>query len=185
MLALFIDCFTKKYAQFDGRACRKEFWPFMLFNFILLATPCILIILHAKLRDSEHIKQYFIVYLFFYFVLLIPRLAVTVRRLHDRDISGWWLLLYQIPAINYVAELAIVTLPLKLISPAVGHVAELATVILPLKLISPAVGHVAELATVISLAVGCVAELFILVICCYLGTEGPNRFGDDPLDIRD
>jgi uncharacterized membrane protein YhaH (DUF805 family) len=74
-------CFSK-YATFSGRARRSEFWWFVLLNFILGWIPVINMIWGL--------------------VVLIPSIAVGVRRLHDTGRSGWWYLLCLIPIANLV-----------------------------------------------------------------------------------
>ena len=79
-------CF-RKYADFTGRATRSEFWWFVLFLF--LADIVLLAILH-------------ILWLIFTVGVLLPRIAVAVRRLHDIDRSGWWILLALIPLVGAI-----------------------------------------------------------------------------------
>lgn len=80
-------CFSK-YACFEGRACRSEYWYFCLFNF-LLGIVCGALL--GKIGSS-------IVSL----ALFIPSLAVAVRRLHDVGKSGWFYLLCLIPLIGWI-----------------------------------------------------------------------------------
>jgi uncharacterized membrane protein YhaH (DUF805 family) len=89
----FIDCITKNYANFNGRARRKEFWMFVLFGSILLTVTYIL---------DTIIGSNFILTTILLLVLFIPNLAVTVRRLHDTDKSGWLYLLSLIPLVSLV-----------------------------------------------------------------------------------
>ena len=72
-LGRYVGCF-KKYATFHGRASRSEFWWFFLFNFLAA------------------IIMSFIPFIggLYFWVSLIPSLAVLVRRLHDVNRSGWW-----------------------------------------------------------------------------------------------
>ena len=75
----------KKYAVFDGRARRTEYWTFALVNFVIgllayIPIPFLLIPL-----------------LVYDIAALIPGLAVAVRRLHDTGRSGWWLLIGLVP----------------------------------------------------------------------------------------
>lgn len=84
----FIDCITKNYANFSGRARRKEYWMFVLFSVIL---GIITVIIDMMIRGA------FIVTMIFSLAIFLPNLAVTVRRLHDTDKSGWWVLLQFIP----------------------------------------------------------------------------------------
>lgn len=91
----------RKYATFSGRARRKEYWWFILFS-ILVAVP--LTVVDMVIFGAERISAYGIGPFggIFSLALLIPSLAVSVRRLHDRDKSGWWLLLGLIPLIGGV-----------------------------------------------------------------------------------
>ena len=73
----------KKYAEFEGRARRKEYWMFILFYFIFTIAAVVL----DEILGSEPV-----IYIVYGLVLILPTLAVTVRRLHDTDRSGWWIL---------------------------------------------------------------------------------------------
>ncbi len=84
-----------KYFNFSDRACRSEFWYWTLFTFVVG--------LVAALIDNQLDTQF--VTLAFDVVTLIPSLAISVRRLHDLDSSGWWLLLSLIPIIGAIALL--------------------------------------------------------------------------------
>lgn len=79
-------CLGLKYLfKFGGRASRSEFWWFMLFIFLVnLATGIVFMFLPLRLVASLNL----VVSL----MLLPANLGVTVRRLHDRGMSGWWLL---------------------------------------------------------------------------------------------
>ncbi|MCO6552162.1 MAG: DUF805 domain-containing protein [Gilliamella sp.] len=87
----FIDCITKNYANFNGRARRKEYWMFVLFYIIL---TFITIIIDKMIGSPLAITAILVLALF------LPSLAVTVRRLHDTSKSGWWILLQFIPYIG-------------------------------------------------------------------------------------
>lgn len=79
-------CFSK-YAGFDGCATRSEYWWWVLFIFIgAFATA----IISPRLM------------LVFYVGTLLPMIAVTTRRLHDTDRSGWWQLLSVVPLIGLI-----------------------------------------------------------------------------------
>ena len=77
-------CFNK-YAKFDGRASKSEFWWFQLFYVIVLIVG---MILDSLLGYTE------LFYWIGYIICLLPGLAVGSRRLHDTGRSGWWQLLY-------------------------------------------------------------------------------------------
>lgn len=89
-------CFTK-YADCNGRALRSEFWYFMLF--LLLAGSCAgaLDLLFFGVRDGAGPFA-----LVFTLATLLPYIAVSARRLHDRGKSGWLLLLILIPFVGIV-----------------------------------------------------------------------------------
>lgn len=89
----FIEGITTKYADFSGRARRKEYWMFALF-YVLLYT--IISIVANVLPESVGS----LVLLVFVLGLFIPCLSALVRRLHDTGRSGWWILLQIIPIIG-------------------------------------------------------------------------------------
>jgi uncharacterized membrane protein YhaH (DUF805 family) len=83
----------KNYANFSGRARRKEYWLFTLYNIIIYVA---LVILGAMVGFLPGGAEG--VFGAFYMVgVLIPALAVSVRRLHDTGRSGWWFLLNFVP----------------------------------------------------------------------------------------
>lgn len=93
-----------KYAVFEGRARRKEFWLFYMFNLILM-----LIAVYAdNITELGSIKYYigpfFGVYTLF---VMLPLISVTIRRLHDTGKSGWWVFIKLIPVIGSVWLLVI------------------------------------------------------------------------------
>lgn len=88
----------KKYAVFSGRAGRKEYWMFILFNFIIYL---VLIALGAATKNNI----FSIIYSLYGLAVLIPSLAVAVRRLHDTNHSGWWWFINFIPIIGFIVFL--------------------------------------------------------------------------------
>ncbi len=89
----------QNYATFKGRARRREFWMFNLFNFIFILCA----ILIDNLTGLTFEDQVFgITYLLYCLFIFIPSLAVTVRRLHDVGKSGWMLLVGLIPLIGAI-----------------------------------------------------------------------------------
>ncbi|WP_225800816.1 DUF805 domain-containing protein [Streptomyces sp. NK15101] len=83
----------KKYAVFSGRARRKEFWMFALFNTI---AAIILIIVDMA------IGTYPLIYGIYVLAVFLPSLGVTVRRLHDTGRSGWWILIDLVPLVGFI-----------------------------------------------------------------------------------
>lgn len=88
----------KKYAVFDGRARRKEYWHFYLSNIIIT----IVLAVFDAVTGGEVGMGLLGIYLL---AVLIPSIAVSVRRLHDTDRSGWWLLIGLIPLIGAIVFL--------------------------------------------------------------------------------
>lgn len=88
----FVKC-LKNYANFTGRARRKEFWFFALTQFIILIIAQIL----DAILGSE-----FLFYVLTVLALFIPALAVSIRRLHDIGKSGWWYLIGLVPLIGFI-----------------------------------------------------------------------------------
>lgn len=84
-----------QYAGFSGRARRSEYWYFILFNMI---APAIL----SGLAAATGSTIFNILSGIYGLAVLIPGLAVTVRRLHDIGKSGWWILLGLIPCIGEI-----------------------------------------------------------------------------------
>ncbi len=143
----------KRYADFQGRSRRKEYWMFALLNFLValvLAGPFAFSYISAVIvaagepnADAAAIEAMMqgglslsmiglVLYALYALAVFIPSLAVTVRRFHDRDMSGWWYL-----------GIAVASL-------------------LPF--------------------VGFIASIALLVLMVLPGTAGPNRFGSDPKD---
>lgn len=80
----------RKYARARGRAARSEFWYWTLFSMLAgLAAN----IADGIVTSAMHATDYGILSSLVNLVLLLPGLAVTIRRLHDTDHSGWWMLL--------------------------------------------------------------------------------------------
>ena len=90
----FIECLTSKYFCFSGRARRQEYWMFWLFctlGSILLQFVC------GFLVGITGLGIFGVLPLFYALAVLIPHLAVSVRRLHDIGKSGLWLFILLVP----------------------------------------------------------------------------------------
>jgi len=142
----------RRYADFNGRSRRVEYWMFTLFQIILVFVSAMLFLAVMgtaglfNLGQNPAESQAAVLRLFsspglwllsavigiYWLFALVPSIAVTVRRLHDRDLSGWWYLGYFaasiIPLLNFIVFIA------------------------------------------------------FLVVLLLPGTPGPNRFGEDPKD---
>lgn len=85
----------QRYAQFSGRSRRKEYWMFVLLAFLL---GIVAGVIDAVLGLNTMVAGlYGPLSLLLGLALLIPSIAVGVRRLHDTDRSGWWLLIGLVP----------------------------------------------------------------------------------------
>lgn len=104
----FLGTVKQRYADFDGRATRSEFWYFTLF-YILIAVGLGIIDQYllnpilgmpASVADKGGLLQFA-----FALALFVPSLAVAVRRLHDIGKSGWWLLVALVPIVGILVLL--------------------------------------------------------------------------------
>jgi uncharacterized membrane protein YhaH (DUF805 family) len=87
----------RQYVDFAGRARRKEYWMFTLVNVII---SIVLASIDSVLEIS--VLTLGILGLLYSLAVLLPNLAVGVRRLHDTGRSGWWLLIGLIPLIGTI-----------------------------------------------------------------------------------
>ena len=94
----------RRYADFSGRSRRKEYWMFVLFQFLVFAALAIMAIAFGGLASGSEPGAFFIVVMVIggIFVLgsIVPTIAVAVRRFHDQDRSGWMYLISFIPYIG-------------------------------------------------------------------------------------
>lgn len=91
----------RKYAVFEGRARRKEYWFFILFNFII---SIVISVVEAGIGTGG------ILGLIYVLGVLLPSVGVGIRRLHDTDRSGWWLLVGLIPVIGFIVLIVLFVL---------------------------------------------------------------------------
>ena len=81
----------RNYFNFSGRASRSEFWFFQLFfNLVLIGIGAIADFLHSNPAANERFGW---LAGFILFALLVPAIVISVRRLHDIDRTGWWVLI--------------------------------------------------------------------------------------------
>lgn len=86
-------CLTQRYADFNGRSGRAEFWWFFLF-YILVYVGFVVLGLVVDI--------FAIIGALALLALLLPNLAVSIRRLHDIGKSGWWVLIGLVPIVGLI-----------------------------------------------------------------------------------
>ena len=96
----------KKYAVFSGRARRKEYWFFILFNLIITIVLTMIDGAMGGLGEGG----IGILSGIYSLAVFLPSLAVTIRRLHDTDRTGWWFLIAFIPLIGAIVLLVFMVL---------------------------------------------------------------------------
>ena len=89
----------KKYAVFNGRAQRSEYWFFILFNIII---SIILSVLDGLLGSYDVQSGFGLLSGIYSLAVIVPSIAVTTRRLHDIGKSGWWQLIAIIPLLGAI-----------------------------------------------------------------------------------
>lgn len=115
----------RRYAEFTGRSRRKEYWMFALLNVIVTLIPLMLIFssgFSPAAVDSGGVTEApgTLFWLgagligLWGLAVIVPSIAVTVRRFHDRDMSGWWYLgfivLSIVPVVGFLASIAMLVL---------------------------------------------------------------------------
>ncbi len=110
-------CLQEKYVTFTGRASRSEYWYFVLFYFVVIFVLGALLGLVGGVGGIERGEITPLAWLpislmgLFALATFLPMISVQVRRLHDRDLSGWWYLasiaLGMIPFVGLLATIAL------------------------------------------------------------------------------
>lgn len=89
----------RKYATFEGRSRRSEYWYYVLFYLLIVF---VLSMLDALFDTDSEVQGIGLLSGVFSLVMLVPTLAVTCRRLHDTGRSGWWQLIAFVPVIGAI-----------------------------------------------------------------------------------
>jgi uncharacterized membrane protein YhaH (DUF805 family) len=89
----------KKYVVFSGRARRKEFWMFVLFNAVI---SIVLSLIDRIIGTDYGSSGGGVLSTIYSLAVLLPSLGVTWRRLHDTNRSGWWVLIGLIPCVGWI-----------------------------------------------------------------------------------
>ncbi len=133
-------CMREKYFTFQGRASRSEYWYFYLFFIVIIVVFAVFasVLINLLFNNSEPTGfgplAFMVVGGFLFIYLIIPQITVYVRRFHDRNLSGWWILF--IIVVGFVPY------------------------------------------------VGVVVSIVAFVITVLKGTDGDNKYGQDPLKVQ-
>lgn len=113
----FVRCVTERYIDGNGRARRKEYWSFALFQFLFLMLA-IMPVIGLAIADAEtgYDMQvwgvaWICVVALVYFALIVPYVCVTIRRFHDVGLSGWLVLIGLIPYVGGLFVFIVSLLP--------------------------------------------------------------------------
>ena len=170
------NCFSN-YCNFNGRARRSEYWYWVLFQAIIRITIVVVLALiktfipdPSQLENAAPIKLtvliILILILLLYLGTLLPYLAVSVRRLHDRDDAGWLIIM-------------LLVLPDLLFQTA----SVLKENIVNLSTLSFNTGGDIDKTMGLVAFYYLVSTIIRIVMFCKSGTEGPNAYGPDPIRI--
>ena len=98
----YLKC-LKQYIDFWGRARRKEYWMFTLWNVVIIMFLAALEAIGTEIESDSFVSYIpMVLYLLYGLFILIPSFTVSVRRLHDIGKSGWWILIGLIPLIGSI-----------------------------------------------------------------------------------
>ena len=86
----------RRYADFDGRSGRPEFWWFTLANLIVVAVLWIVLGVAVGFSTAQLVVDLYSL------GVLLPSIGVEIRRLHDTNRSGWWILIAIIPIVGSI-----------------------------------------------------------------------------------
>ena len=172
----------RRYADFSGRSRRMEYWMWQVFKFIV---GIVFLILFAVIfgaafarfgadadptefvAASGGVLLLWMVYMIFVLAIIVPDIAVTVRRLHDTNRSGWWILA---PIGTYLIGIVAAVITAGAGASMGGTSDQVGTGLL-------ATGGIIGL---IAMLITMIFAIILLVFMFLDGTPGPNRYGPDP-----
>ena len=95
----YLKVLKEHYADFKGRARREEYWMFVLFNIIV---SFVIVLVFAGIGIAIEVPEIIGLSYIYYLAILIPSIAVVVRRLHDAGKSGWYYFISLIPIVGFI-----------------------------------------------------------------------------------
>lgn len=152
----------KKYAVFGGRARRKEYWYFVLFNSLIAIVLAIIDSVTGSFSAEVGMGVLGGIYTL---GVLIPGIAVMVRRLHDTNRSGWWLL---------------IGLPLIIVGTGAGFAIVLLAIVLPVFAITDSIVLIGVGIIALSVFAAFIGSIVILVFTVQDSQPGDNQYGPNP-----
>lgn len=152
----------KKYAVFGGRARRKEYWYFILFNSLI---AIVLAIIDSVVGSFSAEVGMGVLGGIYTLGVLIPGIAVMVRRLHDTNHSGWWLL---------------IGLPLIIVGTGAGFAIVLLAIVLPVFAITDSIVLIGAGIIALSVFAAFIGSIVILVFTVQDSQPGDNQYGPNP-----
>ena len=102
----YLNVFKNSYFNLEGRAGRKQYWLFFLFNFIVL-----FVLLQLTTVGEVIGMMALVLYALYGLAVLLPLISIGVRRLHDAGFCGWWILLGLLPLLGQIPLLVMLVLP--------------------------------------------------------------------------
>lgn len=102
----FLSVLKTKYADFEGRAQRQEYWMYTLFVILIFIALGIVTGIGAAISDILGVLLSGVLVLAA-IGLIVPSLAIAIRRLHDTGRSGWWFLISVIPIVSVVGSIVL------------------------------------------------------------------------------
>ena len=155
-----VSSVLRNYVNFRGRAQRSEFWWFTLCNVVVSVILGLIGTAPPALNVLEGI---------YLLAVLLPSLAVTVRRLHDTARPAWWLLIYLAVVLAWIIGAIILAISIEIDDPGVVETTDF----------QDWPGYAAYM-------IGCIlfslaGAVTMIVLCAQPGTAGANRYGPDPL----
>ena len=150
-----IATFFKRYFDFEGRSSRAEYWWFVLFNYLIYIAAFILDIIIFGIAAMD---EAFLFQGLWSLATLIGVISLGVRRLHDIDKTGFWFL--------YIYSPLLVLIPAALFEDLAG-------------------GNFSLFLIAIALLAVFALLITVFVFSLLPGTKGRNRFGENPLDLKE